>query len=431
MSGALSKKSLIELLRNLKITANNTLHLDITAEEGYDNLNLLLFELLICGALKSSRVGVYKLETSLVHVELANTLGNRLVSSLSVCSWLPQQHLVWQLDSLQVSDDRESDEQVVCAYLQKMESNELDTMNVCISGVHVNVFPLPANRCKQLLNKFFIKDSMDMSFSVLTGFMKIFADQLRRLSSTDFYSVETLRWMLRAEVAGTFRSTLVSSLLEAAAELSLRSVKPWLQRQQQQQIAGRDISTSMHDRMRSLLGWSDSNHVMIFFDLYGPVVVLYRDRSLIPQGIKAILSIQMQAMGMDLKDYSTMSSVQLWQTLWPILSKKEPTSVPNYVLTPDNFLKMALISLRINARVPVIILGETGCGKTSLLRALAGYSSATFFTLTVHAGSTEQDIKTFINRAERQASDGNGKVCSTYSSYSNFHIALVCYDGVP
>lgn len=38
-----------------------------------------------------------------------------------------------------------------------------------------------------------------------------------------------------------------------------------------------------------------------------------------------------------------------------------------YTLTVDNLLKMALIVMRIRARVPVIIMGETGCGKTRFL----------------------------------------------------------------
>ena len=41
-----------------------------------------------------------------------------------------------------------------------------------------------------------------------------------------------------------------------------------------------------------------------------------------------------------------------------------------YVITPDNFLKMLLILLRIRENVPVIMMGETGCGKTSLIRKL-------------------------------------------------------------
>ena len=40
--------------------------------------------------------------------------------------------------------------------------------------------------------------------------------------------------------------------------------------------------------------------------------------------------------------------------------------IDNYVITDDNYKKMILLIYRIKAKVPFIIMGETGCGKTSL-----------------------------------------------------------------
>ena len=39
----------------------------------------------------------------------------------------------------------------------------------------------------------------------------------------------------------------------------------------------------------------------------------------------------------------------------------------NYVITNDNFKKMVLLIYRIKANIPVIIMGDTGCGKTALI----------------------------------------------------------------
>ncbi len=41
-----------------------------------------------------------------------------------------------------------------------------------------------------------------------------------------------------------------------------------------------------------------------------------------------------------------------------------------YVLTPDNYFKMNLIYLRVKSRLPIIIMGEAGCGKKSLVKFL-------------------------------------------------------------
>ena len=66
-----------------------------------------------------------------------------------------------------------------------------------------------------------------------------------------------------------------------------------------------------------------------------------------------------------------------------------------YALTPDNLLKMGLIHLRIKAGVPVVIMGETGCGKTSLIRALARachVQGDRFRVMSFHAGVTEYEV---------------------------------------
>ena len=42
----------------------------------------------------------------------------------------------------------------------------------------------------------------------------------------------------------------------------------------------------------------------------------------------------------------------------------------NYAITNDNFKKMLLLMYRIRANIPVIIMGETGCGKTALITKL-------------------------------------------------------------
>ena len=64
-----------------------------------------------------------------------------------------------------------------------------------------------------------------------------------------------------------------------------------------------------------------------------------------------------------IEDISKMKSNKL-KSLYEIIKKD------NYVITNDNFRKMILILYRIIANIPVILMGETGCGKTALLKKL-------------------------------------------------------------
>ena len=71
----------------------------------------------------------------------------------------------------------------------------------------------------------------------------------------------------------------------------------------------------------------------------------------------------------------------------------------NYIYTIDNFIKTVLIYERIQASIPVILMGETGCGKTSLLKMLSIFmykGLSEMKTLNIHADINEEDIIKFM-----------------------------------
>ena len=73
--------------------------------------------------------------------------------------------------------------------------------------------------------------------------------------------------------------------------------------------------------------------------------------------------------------------------------------VGEYVFTADNFIKMVLILLRIRENIPVIMMGETGCGKTSLIRKLSeliNNGESNMEILNIHAGITDEEIVKFL-----------------------------------
>jgi midasin (ATPase involved in ribosome maturation) len=66
---------------------------------------------------------------------------------------------------------------------------------------------------------------------------------------------------------------------------------------------------------------------------------------------------------------------------------------PNYSLTLDNFYKMCLIVLRMRANIPIIVMGETGVGKTALIRYLVENVFRDQLKLfDIHAGVAESHL---------------------------------------
>ncbi|CAN0131609.1 unnamed protein product [Rangifer tarandus platyrhynchus] len=79
-----------------------------------------------------------------------------------------------------------------------------------------------------------------------------------------------------------------------------------------------------------------------------------------------------------------------------------------YELTTDNMLKILAIEMRFRCGIPVIIMGETGCGKTRLIKFLSdlqrqGADAETMKLVKVHGGTTADMIYSKVREAEELA----------------------------
>ncbi|GAA6226553.1 E3 ubiquitin-protein ligase rnf213-beta-like [Lates japonicus] len=87
-------------------------------------------------------------------------------------------------------------------------------------------------------------------------------------------------------------------------------------------------------------------------------------------------------------------------------SKFDPD--PTYELTADNVMKMLAINMRFRCGIPVVIMGETGCGKTRLVRFLCDLQREerpveNMVLVKVHGGTTAEMIYRKVREAEMLA----------------------------
>jgi len=76
----------------------------------------------------------------------------------------------------------------------------------------------------------------------------------------------------------------------------------------------------------------------------------------------------------------------------------------DYVLHPDNLVKMVDVAERLRAGLPCLLMGEAICGKTFLLRlASLLMGSKTLIEVPVHAGTKLQDVVDAVDDAEQKA----------------------------
>ena len=89
----------------------------------------------------------------------------------------------------------------------------------------------------------------------------------------------------------------------------------------------------------------------------------------------------------------------------------------DYILTFDNFIKIIRILLNIEAKLPTILMGETGVGKTKILEII----SLLYFKgknkmkkIEIYSNTSSQDIIDFINKIKEEVkySGEEGKLTS-------------------
>ena len=97
-------------------------------------------------------------------------------------------------------------------------------------------------------------------------------------------------------------------------------------------------------------------------------------------------------------DYSTFSHIDFLNKLKVYANNRlieKELCRDQYILTPDNYMKMNLIYARAQAKLPIVVMGETGVGKTSLLRFFVQKILNEHLEIfSIHAGVTLQTIMT-------------------------------------
>jgi MoxR-like ATPase len=55
---------------------------------------------------------------------------------------------------------------------------------------------------------------------------------------------------------------------------------------------------------------------------------------------------------------------------------------------------------RVKCKIPVVLLGECGCGKTMLISFLCKWLGVTLLTLDVHGGTQEHEVVAVFDKAQ-------------------------------
>ena len=133
--------------------------------------------------------------------------------------------------------------------------------------------------------------------------------------------------------------------------------------------------------------WEESAHPYLFFNEdrvsmtfinfkinnYGNLMCVKTnqclERGLIPATLVAGLTAQRVNLN---QDFDSLSRAEKLRTLFQVFGVSENFDPdPTYELTTDNVLKMLAIHMRFRCNIPVVVMGETGCGKTRMVEFMS------------------------------------------------------------
>jgi hypothetical protein len=187
--------------------------------------------------------------------------------------------------------------------------------------------------------------------------------------------------------------------------------------------------------MDNLLMWNESNHECLLFSNEHHVVSFL---SMNPAKMKSRMHPRLLEhlkenkinVGEDLNTVNARFHEILGSLTGVYLSRKEAAELlgGTYCITGDSLLKMLAIFVRSRCGVPVVLMGECGCGKTHLIKYLCAWIKVKLFVLDVHGGTTERDIVKIFEKAELAVTSGQVKESFVFLDEINTcaHMGLLC-----
>lgn len=164
----------------------------------------------------------------------------------------------------------------------------------------------------------------------------------------------------------------------------------------------------MEEMVDTTLRWNESNHECLLFSNVTHVVSFLsldpkRMQESMHPGLKAYLLKNRINIGEDLnrlneRHHQVLSSLTEVQR-----TREEADSLMKggYCLTGDSLLKMLAIFVRVRCGIPVVLMGECGCGKTMLIRYLCRWLGVTLLVLDINGGTREKEIVDVFRKAEK------------------------------
>ena len=323
-----------------------------------------------------------------------------------------------------------SDIQLVCNYLKNLK--EMSRKNIFFYNLiekskeklgydyYINAKYIDEKECHTLLESHFKKEHK--SYHQIYIYIKVLADQLRRFSINCYLMVENLYCN---RLSRDIRSDIIQAFLDLTNFFTIGAFDKIVS-EQISSINNNDYNDIQYDEEKDTKKASDklgeANKNITFQELNDKgfifvnndgqsltIITCAPKNSNIYKKFEKLLNSGAKFgddknIHLSLPDFTKMEKNEEYlEIIKAIIDSKEniqaiKKKLGSYVFNEDNFFKMVQILLRLRAGIPVLLMGETGCGKTSLINAVALINNYEIIPFNIHAGITDNEIVQFLSK---------------------------------
>jgi hypothetical protein len=248
------------------------------------------------------------------------------------------------------------------------------------------------------------------SWSEINYFVSFLGSQLRDFENNDFCNPEAY-----GEDLPGFKAFVMKLLIRMSRDFSTPSLD--MERssvgEERHDLGQYEIRRHWEQSSHPYLLFNDDRHSITFVG-----VQINRDGHLLDPQTGNTLDTEMMTRDLSTALYTQGFRLQENYDAWDKRRKIEELSRvmgvnavdhdENYELTTDNVKKILAIQMRFRCGIPVVIMGETGCGKTRLIRYMCSLQAnrtgaKNMLLMKVHGGITKEDIIKIVQEAEKLA----------------------------
>ena len=459
----LKREEIINRLKTLKVDDKSVVHLDLYDTDNISLMIEFLFSFLILRYFGKDEDVFYLSKKVEIKIEIPNTFINFIEKFNILTLFNITEMKILELESLIVPKEINSDIQIVSNYLKCLKEKKIADYDLIIPGITpeslieisklvikykkskttfvtaMDAQILNPEECQNLIFEMIKSKITNPTYYQITSFINILAVQFKKFNQNYFLNAHNLK--MSAKSIFHMRNYIIENFIEITKYFTEGAFTNLLKNQdiKHELLFGNyDRKQENKENENAVNNLAKDQHKVMSFKNIDSTLVFFHE------GVNESFSI---ITNKDPKDqeyinYLELKNCQVYrkeeklkylpkfneknfdkkkflEELKNILAVNNPITndekkrdnnslksfeeiTDNYVITPDNFIKMILILLRIRSNIPVIMMGETGCGKTSLIRKLSELKnngdSSKMRILNVHAGTDDKDIVNFIEK---------------------------------